>query len=157
MRAYVRSHAGFTRKLSCHISNNLDGFIHSWVDGPYGGVGRCIENEYDRIIFVAGGTGISSCLPWLQHISQTIKDGTIRTTSIKLLWAMRDAVSLGWISPVLDGISHSAIQGRVVMEFFVTSKDLPKEKLPLRMSKIEAADGDRTLVMTSGEAVQPAA
>lgn len=120
MRFFVRSHAGFTRKLSSYTSSNLDGSVQSWIDGPYGGVGRRIENEYDTMILVAGGTGITSCLPWLQHISQGIKAGTTRTANVKLLWVMRDAASLGWISQELEEVSRLTVQGRVVMEFFVT-------------------------------------
>lgn len=118
--------------------------MHSWLDGPYGGVGRRIENEYDTMILIAGGSGITSCLPWLQYISQTMKDRTIRTANVKLLWVMRDAASLGWVSQELEEMSQFTVQGRVMMEFFVTGQDQPKNKLPLKMSKIEAADGDET-------------
>lgn len=41
-------------------------------------------------------------------------------------------------------MSHFAIQGRVVMDFFVTGQDQSKEKLPLKLSDIQAADGDET-------------
>ena len=81
----VRSHAGFTRKPSCYTSDKIDGPMHSWIDGPHDGVGRSIENKYDRVILVAGGSGITSCLPWLQYISQHMKDGTNRTANVKLL------------------------------------------------------------------------
>ena len=81
----VRSHAGFTRKPSCYTSNKIHGPMHSWIDGPYDGVGRSIENGYDTVILIAGGSGITSCLPWLQYISQNMKDGTNRTANVKLL------------------------------------------------------------------------
>ena len=60
---FVRSHEGFTRKLPCYTSSNFDESMQSRVDGPYGGVGRRIENEYDTMILIAGGSGIMSCLP----------------------------------------------------------------------------------------------
>ena len=144
MSFFVRSHAGFTRKLSCYTSNNFDGPMHSWIDGPYGGVGRSIENEYDTMILIAGGSGITSCLPWLQYISQTMKDRTIRTSNVKLLWVMRDVASLGWIAHELEEVSHFATPGRVVMEFFVTGQHQPEEKLSLKFDKIQASDSDET-------------
>ena len=52
MSFFVRCHAGSTRKLSCYTSNKIDGPMHSWTDGPYDGVGRSIENEYDTVIHI---------------------------------------------------------------------------------------------------------
>ena len=85
MSFFVRSHTGFTRKLSCYTSNKIDGPMHSWIDGPYDGVGRSIEDEYDTVILIAGVSDITSCLPWLQYISQNMKDGTNRRANVKLL------------------------------------------------------------------------
>ena len=144
MSFFVRSHAGFTRKLSCYTSNNFDGPMLSWVDGPYGGVSRRIEHEYDTIILVAGGTGITSCLPWLQYISQKMnKSPAICTASVKLLWVMRDAASLGWVSQELENILDLATEGAVMLELFVTGPNQPEDKLPLDVGKVEInADGD---------------
>lgn len=50
---------------------------------------------------------------------------------------------LGWISQELERISHSAGQERVMLNFFFTGKDQLKEELPLEVSKVAAADGDR--------------
>ena len=144
MSFFVRSHAGFTHKLSCYTNTNFDGSIHSWVDGPYGGIGRRIENEYDTMILVAGGTGITSCLPWLQYISQTMRDHPIRTANVKLLWVMRDAASLGWVSEELEEMSHLATDGRVVMEFFITGRNQPKTELPLNIGNVEASNGEKS-------------
>ena len=144
MSFFVRSHAGFTRKLSRYTSSNFDGSVTSWIDGPYGGVGRRIENEYDTMILIAGGSGITSCLPWLQHISQSVTYRSVRIANVKLLWVMRDAASLGWISQELEEMSQVAYDGRVVMEFFVTGSFRPEEKLPLMIGKIEVGKGDST-------------
>ena len=144
MSFLVRSHAGFTRKLSRYTSSNFDGSVTSWIDGPYGGVGRRIENEYDTMILIAGGSGITSCLPWLQHISQSVKYRNVRIANVKLLWVMRDAASLGWISRELEEMSQVAHHGDVVMKFFVTGSVRPEEKLPLKSGMTEAGRGDST-------------
>ena len=52
MSFFAHSYAGFTRKLSCYTSSNTDGSITLWIDGPYGGLGRRIENEYDARIYL---------------------------------------------------------------------------------------------------------
>ena len=39
MSFFVRSHAGFTRKISSYTSTDFDKSITSWIDGPYGGRG----------------------------------------------------------------------------------------------------------------------
>ena len=71
------------------------------------------------MILIAGGSGITSCLPWLQYISQTMKDDReVRTTQVKLLWVMREAASLGWVPHELAELSHSTAQGKLTMEFF---------------------------------------
>lgn len=58
------------------------------------------------------------CLPWLLYISQKIKDRTIRTAYLKLLWVMIDAVSLRWILQKLEEISHLVTRRVVMMEYF---------------------------------------
>lgn len=62
MSFFVRSHAGFTYKLLCYTSDNLDRPTDLWTDGPYGAVARRFENEYDIIMLVAGGSSITSCM-----------------------------------------------------------------------------------------------
>ena len=144
MSFFVRSHTGFTRKLSCYSNNNVDGSLHSWVDGPYGGIGYPIENMYDTIILIAGGTGITACLPWLQHIKQLMRMQTTCTTNLKLLWIMRDKASIGWVSQELEGVSNLASEGTVMMEFFVTSQHQPDEDLSLGTGKEGVGVHDRS-------------
>ena len=62
MSFFVRSHAGFTCKLSRYTSSKFDGSVTSWIADPYGGVGRRIENQYDTMILIAGGSGITSMI-----------------------------------------------------------------------------------------------
>ena len=109
-----------------------------------GGVGRRIENEYDTMILIAGGSGITSCLPWLQDVSQSVNNRSVRIANVKLLWVMRDAASLGWISRELEEMSQVAHHGRVFMDFFVTGSIRPEEKLPLNLGEIETGRGDST-------------
>ena len=144
MSFFVHSHAGFTRKLSRYRSSNFDGSVSPWIDGPYDGVGRRIENEYDTMMPIAGGSGITSYLPWLQYISQSVKYRSGRIANVKFLWGMRDVASLGWISREVEDMSQVAHHGRVVMIFFVTGSIRPEQKLPLRICKIEAGRGDST-------------
>lgn len=108
----MAAYEGFTRKLLCYTSSKFDGSMQSCIDGPYGGVGRRIQNEYDTMILIAGGSGTTSCLPWLQYLSQTMDDCTVRPANVRLLWVMQDPASLGWVSQEL---ARLAIQGKVVI------------------------------------------
>ena len=107
-------------------------------------MGRRIENEYDAMILIAGGSEITSCLPWLQHVSQSVDNHSVRIANVKLLWVMRDAASLGWISQELEDMSQVEHHGRVVMDFFVTGSIRREENLGLEIGKIEAGRGDLT-------------
>ena len=71
-----------------------------------------------RSALVPQGTGRMGCLPWLLYISRKMKDRTIRTAYLKLLWVMLDAASLQWVSQELEVISHLATRRVVKMEYF---------------------------------------
>ena len=73
-----------------------------------------------------------------------MNDRSVRIANVKLLWVMRDAASLGWISRELEEMSQVAHRGRAGMGFFVTGSIRPEEKLLLKIGKIEADRGDLT-------------
>lgn len=99
----ARSHAGFTRRLAAYCVSRPDTEALAWIDGPYGGLGRPVERLYDNIILVAGGTGISACLPWLEHVVSQAKVGAnMRSTKVVLIWAMRRIEHFEWASKALE-------------------------------------------------------
>jgi predicted ferric reductase len=64
----ARTRDGFTRRLADYGAAHSNILASAWIDGPYSGVDRPIERLYDHLIIVAGGSGITACVPWLQHI-----------------------------------------------------------------------------------------
>jgi predicted ferric reductase len=122
----ARTHDGFTRKLANYVASRTDILASAWVDAPYGGVGRPIEQLYDQLILVAGGSGITACLPWLQHVvnrSCTVGKTDVRLKRVVLHWIVRDEEHFAWIENEVRDISLAANRGNSTVDtkFYVTS------------------------------------
>lgn len=137
MTFFVRSHSGFTQKLSKYIKANVDSNATAWIDGPYGGIVRKVENAYDTVILVAGGAGITACLPWVQYVSSKMTLEAVRTTRMVLIWAVHESEHLEWVAEELSDVKNTASAGKVEMAFYITgsapdfdnqSNDSPTEK-----------------------------
>ena len=120
MTFFVRSHSGFTQQLSKYIKANVDVNATAWIDGPYGGIVRKVEKAYDMIILVAGGAGITACLPWLQYISSAMKLAAVRTTRVMLIWAVHASEHLEWVAEELSAIENTVSKGKIEMAFYIT-------------------------------------
>ena len=116
----VRPHEGFTRKLSAYARANTDISLHAFVDGPYGGLTRKIENAYDSIILVAGGGGITASVSWLLYLAMRMKASDVLVKQVKLVWVVRKENHLHWVREELDTAQATAPQGAVTFEFYVT-------------------------------------
>ena len=121
----TRTHTGFTRKVAAYCASYPGTLASAWIDGPYGGIGRPVERLYDTLILVAGGTGITACLPWLTHMmNQNRADAgnCVRIRRIVLVWTMRDAEHFTWVAPALERatiVGNSKVE--VQMKFYVTN------------------------------------
>lgn len=136
---FLRSRDGFTKRLRSIAERKAFDTTSVWLDGPYGGISTRLENLYDHIVLVAGGIGITACLPWMQHtVSQkTSGNKAIRLSSIKLVWAVRHASHIEWVNKYLQLLSQSAIpEGFLTIEIHCTSEDTRK-----------AADNDAALIV----------
>jgi NAD(P)H-flavin reductase len=108
----ARSHTGFTHKLASYVRNNSKKQEESvtttvWVDGPYGGVTRPIHTRYDSLILVAGGTGISACLPWVLDSAAKAKSVNARLKRVILVWAVKRIDAISWMANELKNIVDS--------------------------------------------------
>jgi predicted ferric reductase len=124
----ARSHAGFTQKLAAHIhakSGHDDGITTTtvWVDGPYGGIHRPLLTRYNSLILVAGGTGITSCLPWLLHSVAQAKAENAKLKRVVLVWSMRRADALSWLADELKSVASKQADLEIVLRFHVTGED----------------------------------
>ena len=123
LRFYIQSHAGFSRRLQEHISRKPDSTLETWIDGPYGGHPRDLCAFYDSIILVAGGSGISLCLPWLEEVvARMRKDPLLRTRFLKLVWTVRRPESLSWISDEVKALNPGSLRPKVELVFHVTGQ-----------------------------------
>lgn len=121
---YVRAHHGLTLDLLKSVTNHDDAenrsrSISVHIDGPYGGLIEDVPALYESLIFVAGGSGISACLPWIQYAARRITEGTSVTKSIRLVWMVRYANQIQWIIEELEPLI-SAHPDLIQVDFFVT-------------------------------------
>ena len=121
---YIRSQAGFTRKLAAYAGQSPEATASAWVEGPYGGLSYPVENSYDNIILVSGGGGVTACLPWAELLVNNYSKGIkMRTTAVKFIWVVRAAEYLHWITDRLQELQTIAREGRgfFEIELFVTN------------------------------------
>ncbi|KAF2403452.1 hypothetical protein EJ06DRAFT_571662 [Trichodelitschia bisporula] len=115
----ARTHAGFTARLARYALANVNGKDEAastpvWIDGPYGGVSRSFETRYDTLVLLAGGTGISACLPWML----SAREGRLKR--VVLVWAVRRAEALAWVTGELEAVGKGEVE--VVVQMHITGE-----------------------------------
>lgn len=121
---FVRTHAGFTKRLSHYLENHLDADVRVWIDGPYGGMSRKVEVSFDNVILVAGGVGITACLPWLEYLTNVHQSSTpSRISHVKLVWAVRERAHAKWIIAELESREKSVPKDMLEICIHVTDQD----------------------------------
>ncbi|KAI1140160.1 ferric reductase NAD binding domain-containing protein [Hypoxylon sp. FL0543] len=121
---YVRAHHGLTldllRSVENHdIAEDKGRPVSVHVDGPYGGIVEDVPALYESLIFVAGGSGISACLPWIQYAAKRVAEGSAATNNIHLVWMVRYPSQIQWITEELEPLV-SAHPDLIQVDFFVT-------------------------------------
>ncbi|KAI1441550.1 ferric reductase like transmembrane component-domain-containing protein [Annulohypoxylon stygium] len=129
MVLYVRAHQGLTLDLLKSVENHdiVEGrgrTIPIHIDGPYGGVVEDVPALYESLIFVAGGSGISACLPWIQHTARRVAEGSSTAKNIHLVWMVRYASQIQWITEELEPLIN-AHPDLIQIDFFVTNSSSP--------------------------------
>jgi predicted ferric reductase len=115
----AKVHEGFTQKLAVGCARS-DGEMRTSVllDGPYGGLSRPrLENRFDSILLIAGGSGITGCLSWLSYMTSVCLPTRVRT--VTLIWAVREAGALEWALPELQAL-HCDGDLKVKFKFYIT-------------------------------------
>ncbi|KAF2004643.1 hypothetical protein P154DRAFT_616814 [Amniculicola lignicola CBS 123094] len=99
----ARSHSGFTNKLTSYVHSRSEAKTDStsttvWIDGPYGGT-RPPPSRFDSLVLVAGGTGISACLPRaLDFVARaTSPNASMKLKRVVMVWAVKKKSALSWI------------------------------------------------------------
>ncbi|KAJ8472913.1 hypothetical protein ONZ51_g8201 [Trametes cubensis] len=99
---YVRVYGGITKRLAALCQ---DGGLRSsrvLLDGPYGGIEGSLR-VYDRVLLLAGGSGITFVVPLLLDIVRnSVKDTKQVCRKVHLVWAVRTPDTLTWFEDVLS-------------------------------------------------------
>ncbi|KAI2466450.1 ferric reductase like transmembrane component-domain-containing protein [Annulohypoxylon bovei var. microspora] len=125
MILYVRAHQGLTLDLLKSVENHdivedRGRSVSIHIDGPYGGIVEDVPALYESLIFVAGGSGISACLPWIQYTVRRIAEGSAVAKNIHLIWMVRYASQTQWITDELEPLIN-AHPDLIQVDFFVTN------------------------------------
>lgn len=105
-----RPYGGFTRKVLDTALDNGPGHVYrAFLDGPYGGPTRSLAS-FERIILIAGGSGITAIVAQLLDLVRNMGEGTVATQSVELVWAVRHPETLEWFKEELDAIRECAPQ-----------------------------------------------
>ena len=127
---FVTSHNGFTRQLMRHLESKPEEQLEAWIEGPYGGHDSDLTVEHDSVVLVAGGTGISACLPWLEYFAhhfRTADTPGLRTSYVRLVWSIREAGAISWIEDALRSLDLSSLPRKIAIEIHVTGDAPPKK------------------------------
>ncbi|KAF9051278.1 ferric reductase NAD binding domain-containing protein [Panaeolus papilionaceus] len=134
---FVRVRQGFTRRLYDVVrssgSQNPAKMMNVVLNGPYSAPPVLVG--YERVVMIAGGSGIAFTLPLLLDL--IAKSHNPKATGCKrvlFIWAVRDAAQLSWITPllhpVLSSLSSSGTSGtsafssstlEIDIRFYITS------------------------------------
>lgn len=114
----IRPYKGMTARLRDSIVKSGTGSreMTALIEGPYGK--REPVFDYNNIIFIAGGSGISAVLPYVQEFLSTRSTAHSPATRIHVVWAAREK---GFIQDVLETeLATAATDTRVKLDIFLT-------------------------------------
>jgi ferric-chelate reductase len=134
---WIRPYKGWTRRLRNECMKASDGVVvrsNILIEGPYGETTPM--HNYEIVILIAGGTGISAVVPYIQeHIHRSApqkKDGkaafSTRTRRIDLVWTSRQAAYINDVASreLLPALARDDIHP----SFFYTQKSGSDVTLP---------------------------
>lgn len=142
LHLYMRSYAGFTRRLRNHMERTPDTQLEAWLEGPYGGHRQDLTLQYDNLILVAGGGGISAVLPWLEAFVHKVETKQpMQTTSVHLYWSIKHHEAIAWIAEALERLNLTLHQLQVKVTVYVTQDDEQREE----KTASESSDDDKIM------------
>lgn len=101
----MRLHGGFTR----HLRNTLESTVQELpaaIEGPYGE--PVSADNYDSLLCIAGGSGITLCLSHLlDAIARADRGGSLK--AVRLVWNTRRLVHVRTIAPLLEAALENLV------------------------------------------------
>lgn len=114
----IRPYNGQTARMRDEILKTGNGrkeYI-GFIEGPYGVSHPVLD--YNTILFIAGGTGISAVLPYMQEFLQSQSAGEKITKRVHIIWAAREEA---FVRNVLDReLLGAATNPEVKLDLYVT-------------------------------------
>ena len=84
----IRGRSGFTQRLRERASQDGNGHVAAFIDGPYGSPPNL--KQFTTCILVAGGAGVSYTLPLLQDLVRNARSETSQCRRVVFVWCVRD-------------------------------------------------------------------
>ncbi|OAA61843.1 ferric reductase transmembrane component 4 precursor [Niveomyces insectorum RCEF 264] len=103
---FARPHDGWTRRLQKQCQAAPEHVIQPqlFIEGPYGH--RSPVHLFDTVVLVAGGSGITSALPYvLEHVRRA-GVGRTKTTKLQLVWSTRQRAMIDYMT---EGVLQPAL------------------------------------------------
>lgn len=131
----IRPYKGLTAHLRNYIMKAASGSreISAFIEGPYGETAPVFQ--YNTIIFITGGSGVSAVLPYMQQYLHPELSGTSRSTAtkrIRVVWTTREQA---FVRDVIDReLAAASSNPNVKLDLYVTGpspKPVKKEELDL--------------------------
>ncbi|KAI5458720.1 hypothetical protein BGZ63DRAFT_427094 [Mariannaea sp. PMI_226] len=113
----IKAHRGFTQDIYKYAVSNPGSAVKASFEGPYGSLPSL--EHYDRIIFIAGGSGAAFTFGLVNTLLETSGPGSSQL--VTFLWSVRNKENLTWFSRHLDNLS-SHLSTRVSMTLYVTEE-----------------------------------
>ncbi|KAM0262590.1 hypothetical protein ACHAQJ_001635 [Trichoderma viride] len=98
------------------------------IDGPYGGLVEDVPNLYQSLVCVVGGSGISACLPHIQHAAKRIQSGTSMISNVRLLWMIKQPAHAYWVLEELQNLNSALGTETLQIEFYITVANTSQEE-----------------------------
>lgn len=131
----IRPYKGLTAHLRNYIMKEGTGTreITAMIEGPYGETHPVFE--YNTVIFVSGGSGVSAVLPYMQeyfHPESSQSSGRRRTKRVRVVWTAREQA---FVRDVIDReLAAASSDPNVKLDLYVTgpsSKPVKDDTLDL--------------------------
>ncbi|BGP16028.1 ferric-chelate reductase [Rhodosporidiobolus nylandii] len=128
LRFVLRVHNGITRELANHIQRKGSGASADCLvslEGPHGWAPRA--EEFDSILLVAGGSGITHPASVLADVCNKVIRGDAVTSSVKLCWALQRIEQTAWVDDILQQARSQAEKAKLslAVDLFVTRSASP--------------------------------
>ncbi|KAI0769659.1 ferric reductase NAD binding domain-containing protein [Trametes elegans] len=145
---YARVHGGITSRLATLCRDGSMRASRVLLDGPYGGVERNL-GVYDRVLLLAGGSGVTFVVPLFLDILRRALEGKFTCRKVHLVWAVRTPDALVWFDDVLSAAVKGAPEGlSVSVSYYITDGNLTLDDVSSKSEKDALMDG--TLTKYSG-------